>query len=54
VRLVFANSVTIGKARLTEFEISAVIVGNLPLSVPDKADENGPARTEAEETGTSQ
>ena len=37
VRLVFANSVTIGKARLVEFDVSAVCVGNLPLSEPDKA-----------------
>ena len=37
VRLVFANSVTIGKAKLVEFDVSAVCVGNLPLSEPDKA-----------------
>jgi len=48
VRLVFANSVTIGKARLVEFDVSAVCVGNLPLSEPDKAgraagDAGGPA-----------
>ena len=39
VRLVFANSVPIGKARLVEFDISAVCVGNLPLSEPDKTGE---------------
>ena len=37
VRLVFANGITVGKARATEFEISAVAVGNLPPSAPDKA-----------------
>ncbi len=52
VRLVFANSVTVGKARLTEFEISAVSVGNLPLSAPDK--ESGPAQTGNPETEASQ
>ena len=57
VRLVFASSVTAGKARLTEFEISAVPAGNLPLPAPDKAEENkteqnGPARTGTKETGT--
>lgn len=40
VRLVFANSVTVGKARLVEFDVSAVCVGNLPLFEPDKG---GPA-----------
>ena len=43
VRLVFANSVTVGKARLVEFDVSAVCVGNLPLSEPDKPGANGPA-----------
>ena len=43
VRLVFANSVTIGKAHLVEFDVSAVCVGNLPLSEPDKAGGSGPA-----------
>ena len=43
VRLVFANSVTIGKARLVEFDVSAVCVGNLPLSEPDKPGGSGPA-----------
>lgn len=54
VRLVFANSVTIGKARLTEFEISAVSVGNLPLSAPDKAEGSGPVQAGAADTGSSQ
>ncbi len=36
VRLVFANGITVGKARVTEFEISAVAVGSLSLSAPDK------------------
>lgn len=43
VRLVFANSVTIGKTRLVEFDVSAVCVGNLPLSEPDKAGGSGAA-----------
>lgn len=44
VRLVFANSVAIGKARLVEFDVSAVCVGNLPLSEPDKTGSLGPGR----------
>ncbi len=51
VRLVFANSVTVGKARLTEFEISTVSVGNLPLSAPDK---DGSAQAGTPETEASQ
>lgn len=54
VRLVFATSVTVGKARLTEFEISAVSVGNLPLSAPDKTEQSSPAQTGTTETGVSQ
>ena len=37
VHLIFANSVTNGKARIVEFDVSAVCVGNLPLSEPEKA-----------------
>jgi len=50
VRLVFANSVTIGKARLVEFDVSAVCVGNLPLSEPEKPGRSrlGPARQSGE------
>lgn len=43
VRLVFANSVTVGKARLVEFNVSVVCVGNLPLSEPDKVGGSGSA-----------
>ena len=53
VRLVFANSVTIGKARAVEFDISAVCVGNLPLSAPDKIAGSGAgAVTPAGDAGT--
>ena len=41
VKLVFANSVLIGKARAVEFDISAVCVGNLPLVAPDKTEAIG-------------
>ena len=36
VRLVFANSGTIGKAAVVQFNISAVAVGNLPMPAPAK------------------
>jgi len=49
VRLVFANGITVGKARATEFEISAVAVGSLPLSAPDKAKSPQPADAAASE-----
>ncbi len=49
VRLVFANSVTIGKARLVEFDVSAVCVGNLPLSEPDKP--GGGSSTAGQQSG---
>lgn len=55
VRLVFANSVTIGKARAVEFDISAVCVGNLPLAEPEKAGVNGakaaPSASDLESAG---
>lgn len=51
VRLVFANSVTIGKVRAVEFDISAVCVGNLPLSAPEQAGGGGGAATQAGDAG---
>ncbi|MGI4791549.1 MAG: PilN domain-containing protein [Janthinobacterium lividum] len=51
VHLVFANSVTIGKARMVEFDVSAVCVGNLPLSEPDKTDGGSSVHTESQPTG---
>lgn len=54
VKLVFANSVLIGKARAVEFDISAICVGNLPLAQPDKTGPgaaSAPPPAETEGTG---
>ena len=52
VRLVFANGVTTDHARATEFEVSVVPVGNLPLAAPDKANGASGGGTGAGGTGS--
>lgn len=47
VHLVFANSVTVGKARVVEFDISAVCAGNPPLLEPDKTNESAATESAA-------
>jgi Tfp pilus assembly protein PilN len=36
VRLVFANSATVGKIPVVQFNVNAIAVGNLPLPAPER------------------
>lgn len=45
VRLLFANSGTIGQAPVVQFDISAFAVGNLPMPTPPKSTTGGAAQS---------